>query len=116
MRLLIVEDNFLLAFEAEHTLSRAGHVVVGCTGSPEDALRAAREERPQLALLDVQLRGSREGLALSHELHASLGVRSLLVTANCPIGRIAKDGALGCLSKPFSSAELVASVKVSARR
>ena len=59
-RILVVEDNFLLAMEIEGILHRQGCVVLGPAGTIEHALALLdREAKPDLAVLDVDLQGRR---------------------------------------------------------
>jgi CheY-like chemotaxis protein len=57
-RILLVEDNFLLAMEIEGVLSGRGYVVLGPVGTVEQALALLeRENDPDAAILDVDLQG-----------------------------------------------------------
>jgi CheY-like chemotaxis protein len=78
-RVLVVEDNFLLAMEIEGLLGRAGCIVLGPVGTIEHALALLeREARPDVAVLDVDLQG-RWVTPVAAVLHAR-GVPFLLVT------------------------------------
>lgn len=54
---LIVEDEFLIAMETEAVLTESGYAVVGTAASVEKALRLLETMRPDVAILDVNLRG-----------------------------------------------------------
>ena len=56
-RILIVEDEFLIAMELDNTLRSAGYHVVGPAPNVSAALRLLRAERPDAAILDVNLAG-----------------------------------------------------------
>jgi len=57
-RVLVVEDNFLLAMEIEDVLRRHGCIVLGPVGAIDQALALLeREARPDVAVLDVDLQG-----------------------------------------------------------
>jgi DNA-binding NtrC family response regulator len=58
-QILVVEDEFLIAMELEHTLRRAGYEVLGPAPSVGTALELLRQERPDAAVLDVSLAGER---------------------------------------------------------
>lgn len=58
-RILIVEDEFLLAMELESLLARRGCMVLGPASSVRQALAVIDGEQPDVALLDVNLRGER---------------------------------------------------------
>lgn len=54
---LIVEDEFLIAMDLQMFLERSGHVVIGPACSVDAALRLLEHEEPNVAVLDVHLRG-----------------------------------------------------------
>lgn len=105
MRILIVEDEMLLALQIEEDLVRAGHEVVGMAESLPAALRLAAREEPEVALVDVFLGDHPEGLKVAAELVR----RSMLVLflTGSP-RRIPHDfaGAVGVIEKPYTPAEL----------
>ena len=112
-RLLVVEDEGLVALEIETLLASAGHVVVGTAADRVGALALARAERPELALVDVRLSGWESGLDLAADLSA-LGVPVLFVNGNCPLER-GRAVAVGCLHKPFDERQLLDAVAVADR-
>lgn len=104
LRVLIVEDEALVALELDGMLRLAGHDVLGTADDLPSALAAAARDRPDLALVDVQLARGASGLDVAAALKA-FGVPVIFATGNCPA-----DGgrglALGCLHKPFSDRSL----------
>lgn len=112
-RVLVVEDEGLVALEIETFLAGAGHEVVGTAADRAGALALARVERPDLALVDVRLANGDSGLDLAADLTA-LGVPVLLATGNCP-QEPGRAVALGCLHKPFDERQLLAAVAAAAR-
>jgi CheY-like chemotaxis protein len=58
-RLLIVEDELLIALELQHIIEQLGGTVVGPAGTVDDALQLLSETAPDAALLDANLRGRR---------------------------------------------------------
>ena len=111
MLILVVEDEPIAALSAMWELQRAGHEVIGPAGTPEDALRLARERRPELALVDIDLDQAGQGLQLARELR-ELQVASVFVSAQTNLAQQNSQLALGFISKPYSSAELIGSVDV----
>jgi DNA-binding response OmpR family regulator len=102
MRVLIVEDEVLLAVELEHVLSDAGHSVVGHAMEGEEAVQIASAHRPDLALVDVHLQDGPTGVETARTLSAECGAVVLFMTANKQ--RLPADfaGACGVISKPYS--------------
>jgi DNA-binding response OmpR family regulator len=112
MRLLIVEDEFLIANVMSDTLADAGHVVEGIAPDANTALEMVAESVPDLALVDFSLGKGPDGATLAQRLLRHYGLRSIYVSANAEechkYGRL--TGAFGCLSKPFTPDELVTSI------
>jgi DNA-binding response OmpR family regulator len=98
-RLLIVEDEPLVAFDSEHLLREAGYDVVATVDTLADAVRVIQEQELDLVLTDVKLSGDGDGLDVARAAGAK-GVPVLFVTGNCPPE--AQSLALGCLAKPYS--------------
>lgn len=110
LRVLVIEDEALVALEIESFLFAAGHMVVGVAEDRASAAELAQrtEPRPDLALVDIRLANGASGLQVAADL-AALGIAVLFVTGNCPAER-GQGLAVGCLHKPFTEGELLASV------
>lgn len=106
-RLLIVEDEPLVAFDTEHFLGDAGFQIVATVDSVADALRVIGEGAEiDLVLVDVSLADG-SGIAVAQAAKAR-GIQVLFVTGNCP-GE-ARALAAGCLSKPYPQRDLLAAI------
>jgi CheY-like chemotaxis protein len=106
MRILVVEDDAIIALSAAAVLEEAGHDVIGPALGVEHALALAREHGPDLALVDINLAGGDEGIDLARQLQRELGVRSLFVSGQIATARSNRDAALGLLKKPYDPAAL----------
>lgn len=106
-RILIVEDEPLVAFDNEHHLGLAGYDVVATVDCGEDALRFLNPDRIDAVVLDVGLAGDISGIAVA-EAAAEHDIPVLFVTGQCP-GE-AKRFAFACLSKPYTPGALVAAL------
>lgn len=80
-RLLVVEDQPLVALDLKGTLEELGYDVVGVAGNPEAAVALAAQHRPDLALMDINLGGPVDGIATAERLHREYGIPSVFVTA-----------------------------------
>ena len=81
-RLLVVEDEAIVARDLERTLMRMGYEVMALAASGEDALARAAEVRPDLALMDIHLAGQLDGIATAQQLRQVYGVPVVYLTAH----------------------------------
>ena len=98
LRVLIVEDEFVIAFELSSILDDLGCVVLGLAASVPEALRLLAADPPDVTLLDINLNGTRStpvALAL-----AAGGLRFVAVTAYANLPEPVFDG-VPIVAKPF---------------
>ena len=81
-RILVVEDDFLIALQAETALADAGFHVIGVAASAEEATELAAAHQPDLVVMDVRLSGQPDGIDLAIELHRDHAIRCLFATAH----------------------------------
>jgi two-component system, response regulator PdtaR len=98
-RIMIVEDEPLVAFDNEYMLKDAGYEVVATVDSLTDALAVIESEALDLVLTDISLSGDGDGTDVARAAGAK-NIPVLFVTGNC--SEDAKNLALGCLAKPYS--------------
>ena len=102
LRILIVEDELLIALELECLLQDAGHDVVGIAACSAEALDLSAKLDPDLAFVDIHLADGPTGVEVSRRLAAEHDVTVLFMTANAK--RIPEDfaGACGVIAKPYT--------------
>ena len=110
MKILIVEDEALIAMSIEAILEDNGYDVVDIADDEASALEAANRHNPELALVDMRLAGGDSGLSVARKLNA-MGVAVVFATGNCP-GPAIRKLAIGCLHKPLSDEQIIAGVSV----
>jgi two-component system, response regulator PdtaR len=99
-RILVVEDEPLVAFDNEHLLQDAGYEVVATIDNAADAERIiGEEEEIDLVLTDIRLAGEGDGVAVARAAFMK-HVPVLFVTGACPAD--AQHLAIGCLAKPYT--------------
>jgi two-component system, response regulator PdtaR len=104
-RILIVEDEFLIALALEDMLLDAGHAVVGMATTYDEAVALAAETRPALVLMDIRLASERDGIDAAIEIERSLGIPSLFTSANLDpdnMERARTASPVGWVPKPYS--------------
>jgi two-component system, response regulator PdtaR len=109
-RVLVVEDEPLVALMALATLELAHYVVCGAAATSAAALRLAALDPPDLALADLQLANGRTGLALAHELRSRFGTICLVTTSWLSDGERAELDAPALLYKPYTDPDLLAAI------
>jgi two-component system, response regulator PdtaR len=102
-RILIVEDEPLVAFDNEHFLREHGFDIVATVDRVEEAVAVIVTAKLDLVLADVKLSDGGDGMEVAHAAHKR-GVPVLFVTGFCPIE--ARALAIGCLAKPYSQRAL----------
>lgn len=102
LRILIVEDEILIALELESLLQDAGHDVVGIAASSAEALALSQSLDPDLAFVDIHLADGPTGVDVARHLSSEQDVIVLFMTANSK--RIPEDfaGARGVIAKPYT--------------
>jgi len=80
-RVLVVEDNPILALEIGSLVTDMGHVVCGTAANEREALELADAEKPTLALLDVRLADGDNGIEVARVLRQQKALRTIFVTA-----------------------------------
>ncbi|WP_426955849.1 response regulator [Muricoccus radiodurans] len=109
-RVLIVEDEALIALDLSHALESMGHEVVAIAADSA-AARAAAPEGIDLALVDLNLRDGPTGSALGEDLARDWGTTVIYLTANPRQVRVGVNGPVGILPKPFTDASLHEAVR-----
>jgi two-component system, response regulator PdtaR len=113
LRILIVEDDYVVGLELENALSEAGFEVVGTANSAQESVRLAISERPILAVMDIHLAGRRDGVEAALEMFDACGVRCIFATAHHDArtrARAAKAAPLGWLPKPYQLDGLISMI------
>ena len=117
-RVLIAEDEALIRLDLKEMLEEEGYVVVGEVGDGQAAVDLARELRPDLVVLDVQM-PVLDGLSAAEQIAASRIAPVIVLTAFSQrelVERARDAGAMAYLVKPFSKADLVPAIEVAVGR
>jgi DNA-binding NtrC family response regulator len=106
-RILVVEDEFLIAMELTATLEAHGFVVIGPVGTVDDALELLQRERPEAVILDLNLRG-RPAIPVA-KLLRELDLPFVIASAYSHMDLPQNDALQGAVNvgKPTNSATLI---------
>jgi PAS domain S-box-containing protein len=113
-RILIVEDERIVAEQLQRSLALDGYDVVGIVGSGEDAVTRGRQSRPDLVIMDVVLSGTVDGISAAQQLQP-LGIPIVYLTAYSDrhlLERAQHTEPLGYVIKPAKTEELAAVIKL----
>jgi CheY-like chemotaxis protein len=108
-RILIAEDEQIIAEDLAFQLESLGHKISGIVISGEDAVAIAERIQPELAFIDIQLEGKMSGTEAARTIQERTGARVVFVTAYPDIflrdmSRLKVPGI--CLKKPFTRSQL----------
>lgn len=81
LRVLIVEDEAIIAMDIEMMLQDLGAQVVGVAMTAAEAVRLAELHRPDCATMDINIKGGRDGVSAATEIYETLSIRSIFVSA-----------------------------------
>ncbi len=79
---LIIEDETIISFSYRLQLERMGFDVIGTARSSAEAEEIMARERPDLIIMDIYLKGEKNGLELAQELHANDPIPIIFLTAS----------------------------------
>jgi DNA-binding response OmpR family regulator len=115
-RILIIEDEALVAMELRFVLEDLGYEVAGVCATAKGALDTVSETDIDLALVDIHLSDGPTGIDLGRRLGQDMGVSVLFMTANPGMVREGVAGTIGVLSKPTDERAVQTAVDYALRR
>ena len=109
VKILIVEDEAITAEDLRIKLQKMGYEVCALAPTGEKAIEIAEKERPDVALMDIRLRGDMNGFVAAGEIKRRFGIPSIYMSGyaeeKIKAGAITKNP-FGFLSKPVNGDEL----------
>ena len=114
-KILILEDDDLVAWSLREMLNLAGYEVTGIATTVNDALFMTQDRRPDLAIVDVRLPGSRDGIEGAELLRQQFGIPVIFLTGGIDqmtALRAADVEGSGYLLKPVRGEQLIEAIRV----
>jgi PAS domain S-box-containing protein len=114
-KIMVVEDEVVVAMELQSGLNALGYTVTGIVSSGEEALDLAEKSAPDLVLMDVKLPGTIDGIETALTIRERYNIPVVYVTAHADeetLQRAKLTFPLGYIVKPFSESDLRASIEV----
>jgi DNA-binding response OmpR family regulator len=118
-RVLIIEDEALIAEELRERLSRIGFLVIAAVDSADEGISIATRERPDLILMDIRLRGRKDGIQAAQEIRQQVDLPIVYLSAHsdqATVERAKQTDHDGFIRKPFHRSELQSTIEIALRR
>ena len=114
-RLILVEDESIVALNLRDNLSRLGYEICGIAASGEDALRKIEQQKPDLVLMDIHIDGELDGIETAAKIPPELHIPVIYLSAfseETTLARARLTSPGGYLLKPFSGRKIHASIQM----
>jgi signal transduction histidine kinase len=118
-RILIVEDESIIALDIKTSLQHAGYSVAGVASSGEEAIALALAQKPDLLLMDIRLRGQMDGIEAAQQIRAQFPCPVVFLTAHADrqtLDRAQLTEPFGYLTKPFEDHSLITTIEIALAR
>ncbi len=113
--MIIAEDEAIIGLELKMIMEHAGYSVTAIVSSAEEAIRAALKDRPDFMIMDVLLRGEKDGVYAAERINGEFKVPILFITGNRQIVHEAGFRNIDnyiIMSKPPVEADIVRNVRI----
>ncbi len=117
--ILIVEDERIVALDLQQTLGSMGYDVIGIASSGDEAVARIAERPPELVLMDIRIKGNRDGIAVAATLREGFDLPVIYLTAHADEATLARAKATApyaYLVKPVKHAELRSAIEITLYR
>lgn len=114
LKILVVEDERIVARDLQVRLSNLGYQLTGTAASKPEALASAQQDRPDVVLMDIRLNGAPDGIDAARELRAAFNLPIIYLTGHSDSATLSQARTtepFGYILKPFENRELVAAIE-----
>jgi DNA-binding NarL/FixJ family response regulator len=114
-KILIVEDEAIVAMDLAAKLDRLGYEVAGTTGLGEEAITLAMDLQPDVVLMDMRLGGEMDGITAAQQIRHVCNAAIIYLTAHSEPAMVIRAEAtapVGYISKPFEAGDLESALKM----
>ncbi len=108
-KILIVEDEMIIGANISLQLSKLGYEVTGLVSRGEEAISHVKHSRPDIVLMDIQLKGELDGIDTVNQMHREINIPIIYLTANADeenFERAKSTNPYAFISKPFKKLDL----------
>lgn len=113
-KILVVEDENIIAMDIHYTLKSLGYNVCGVVASGEESVKKAFTINPDLILMDIKLRGDMDGLCAANQIQSQLNIPVIYLTAygdETTLNQLDRTKPYACINKPFEERELQSKIE-----
>jgi diguanylate cyclase (GGDEF)-like protein/PAS domain S-box-containing protein len=118
-RILVVEDERVVAWDITEALEKSGYRVVSTAASAVAALEETLKHQPDLVLMDIRLDGDQDGVTAAENIYRNLGIPVIFLTSysdDVTLSRATATSPFGYLIKPFQVDQLHTTIQVALQR
>ncbi|HNX23676.1 MAG TPA: response regulator [Spirochaetota bacterium] len=118
-KILIVEDQLIIAMDLKLTLEGLGYDVTGIAGTAEECFQYFEKEKPDLVLMDIMLSGNVDGIYAAEVIHKDFDVPIIYLTAHSDDNSLLRanlTGPYGYIVKPIEERDLYTSIEIALHR
>lgn len=115
VRILVVEDEVIVARNIANQLTQLGYTVIGTASSGQAAIAKALESKPELILMDVILKGEMDGITAASQIREKLDIPVIFLTAygdDNTVQRAKHTQPFGYVVKPFTPKDLRIAIEI----
>lgn len=115
LKILIVEDEFVTMNAIEEALIDAGYEIFGTAKSADEALNLLKSKSPDLAILDINIHGEKDGIWLAEQISSKYNIPFIFLTAygdKRTVEQAMKAEPFGYLVKPFNQIDVYTAIEV----
>ena len=108
-KILIVEDEIIIALDLKIRLEQLGHEILSIAFNGKDAVKLTGETIPDLVLMDIQLNGEMDGIEVAEQIHNLYNIPFIYLTGsydNSLMERAKQTNPIGFITKPFDETEI----------
>jgi signal transduction histidine kinase len=119
IKVLVVEDEVIVAQDIAGRLKKLGYTVTATVASGEEAIEKATENRPDIVLMDIVIKGDMDGVAAAQQIRTKINVPTVFLTAYADektLERAKITNPFGYIIKPFQQQDLRVAIEIALQR
>lgn len=119
IKILVVEDEVIVAEDIGFRLKKLGYIVTATVASGEEAIEKIAENRPDLVLMDIVLKGDMDGVTAAEKIRNRVDIPTVFLTAYADdqtLQRAKLTNPFGYIIKPFQQNDLRVAIEIALHR